>query len=96
MAPPSLTDLARTGVRTARAFGTRIPGAGAVLAHSLEDAVRGRVVMITGASSGIGNAAATKVGAAGGTVLLVARTEEKLRDTANQIARRGGTAHPYP
>jgi short-subunit dehydrogenase len=67
-----------------------------VLARSLEDAVRGRVVMITGASSGIGNAAATKIGAAGGTVLLVARTEEKLRDAANKIARRGGTAYPYP
>jgi short-subunit dehydrogenase len=96
MQPPSITDLARTGVRTARAFGTRIPGAGTVLARSLEDAVRGRVVMITGASSGIGNAAAAKIGAAGGTVLLVARTEEKLRDTANQIGRRGGTAYPYP
>jgi NAD(P)-dependent dehydrogenase (short-subunit alcohol dehydrogenase family) len=94
--PPSITDLARTGVRTARAFGTRIPGAGTVLARSLDDAVRGRVVMITGASSGIGNAAATKVGAAGGTVLLVARTEEKLRDTATRIGRRGGTAYPYP
>jgi short-subunit dehydrogenase len=96
MPPPSLTDLARTGVRTARAFGTRVPGAGAVLARSLEDAVRGRIVMITGASSGIGNAAATRIGAAGGTVLLVARTEQRLRDTAAQIARRGGTAYAYP
>ena len=52
---------ARTGVRTARAFGTRIPGAGTVLARSLEDAVRGRIVMITGASSGIGNAAAANL-----------------------------------
>ncbi len=67
-----------------------------MLARSLDDAVEGRVVMITGASSGIGNAAAAKIGAAGGTVLLVARTEEKLRDTANQIGRRGGTAYPYP
>src|SRR5690242_13077240 len=96
MPPPSLTDLARTGVRTARAFGTRIPGAGAVLARSLEDAVGGRIVMITGASSGIGNAAAAKIGRAGGTVLLVARTEQKLRDTADQIERRGGTAYAYP
>jgi short-subunit dehydrogenase len=96
VAPPSLTDLARTGARTARAFGTRIPGAGTVLARSLKDAVGGRIVMITGASSGIGNAAAAKIGSAGGTVLLVARTEEKLRDTANQIERRGGTAYPYP
>ncbi|MGN6170877.1 MAG: SDR family NAD(P)-dependent oxidoreductase [Solirubrobacteraceae bacterium] len=96
MQPPSLTDLACTGVRTARALGTRIPGAGTVLARSLDDAVSGRIVMITGASSGIGNAAAAKIGAAGGTVLLIARTEEKLREAANQIARRGGTAYPYP
>lgn len=67
-----------------------------MLARSLDDAVSGRVVMITGASSGIGNAAAAKIGAAGGTALLVARTEAKLRDTANQIGRRGGTAYPYP
>ncbi len=96
MIPLSITDLARTGVRTARAFGTRIPGAGAVLAHSLEDAVGGRTVMITGASSGIGNAAAARIGAAGGVVLLVARTERKLRETAAQIQRRGGTAYPHP
>ncbi len=96
MAPPSLTDLARTGVRTARAFGSRIPGAGTVLAHSLEDAVSGRNVMITGASSGIGKAAAENLGAAGGTVLLVARTEEKLRQTAKQIERKGGSASVLP
>ncbi len=96
MAPPSITDLASTGLRTARALGTRIPGAGVVLAHSLEDVVEGRNVMITGASSGIGNAAAAKIGAAGGTVLLVARTEEKLNEAARQIKRRGGSAYAYP
>jgi short-subunit dehydrogenase len=94
--PPSLTDIARTGVRTARAFGTRIPGAGTVLARSLEEAVGGRNVMITGASSGIGEAAATRIGGAGGNVLLVARTEEKLRDTAAKIERRGGSAQVHP
>jgi short-subunit dehydrogenase len=96
MAPPSITDLASTGLRTARALGTRIPGAGVVLAHSLEDVVEGRNVMITGASSGIGHAAAAKIGAAGGTVLLVARTEEKLNEAARQIKRRGGSAYAYP
>ena len=93
--PPSLTDIARTSVRTARAFGTRIPGAGTVLARSLEDAVGGRNVLITGASSGIGEAAAARIGAAGGNVLLVARTEQKLRDAATKIERRGGAAHAY-
>jgi short-subunit dehydrogenase len=52
--------------------------------------------MITGASSGIGEAAATRIGGAGGNVLLVARTEEKLRDTAAKIERRGGSAQVHP
>jgi NAD(P)-dependent dehydrogenase (short-subunit alcohol dehydrogenase family) len=60
---------------------------------SLESAVRGRIVMVTGASSGIGRAAALKVADAGGTVLLVARTPEKLEATKEQIEAGGGTAH---
>ena len=63
---------------------------------SLESAVRDRVVMITGASSGIGKSAALKIGIAGGTVLLVARTPEKLEETRAQIAEHGGVAHAYP
>ena len=94
--PPNLPKLASRGARTLRAFGQRIPGAGGVLAHSLEDAVTGRIVMITGASSGIGKAAALKIGADGGTLVLVARTEEKLRETADQIEQLGGSAFVHP
>ena len=61
--------------------------------RSLAGAVAGRVVMITGASSGIGKSAALKVGEAGGTVLLVARTPEKLEETRDEIEAAGGTAH---
>jgi short-subunit dehydrogenase len=96
---PSLADLAvkgtRTSLSTLRAFGQRIPGAGGVLAHSLRDAVNGRTVMITGASSGIGKAAALKVGEAGGTVLLIARTQEKLEQAKHEIEQRGGVAHAH-
>jgi NAD(P)-dependent dehydrogenase (short-subunit alcohol dehydrogenase family) len=63
---------------------------------SLEKAVRGRVVMVTGASSGIGRSAALKIADAGGTVLLVARTPEKLEATRDQIAAGGGTAYAHP
>ena len=56
---------------------------------SLEQAVRGRVVMVTGASSGIGRSAALKIADAGGIVLLVARTPEKLEETRALIERRG-------
>jgi short-subunit dehydrogenase len=95
----NLTDLAVNGTRaslsTLRAFGQRIPGAGDVLAHSLEDALRGRTTLITGASSGIGEAAAREIGAAGGTVLLVARSEDKLIEIAEQIEHGGGVAHVH-
>jgi NAD(P)-dependent dehydrogenase (short-subunit alcohol dehydrogenase family) len=62
---------------------------------SLEAAVRGRVVMVTGASSGIGKAAAMKIADAGGIVLLVARTAEKLEETKATIEADGGTAYVH-
>ena len=60
---------------------------------SLEAAVRGRIIMVTGASSGIGKSAALKIAEAGGTVLLVARTPEKLELTRDQILAGGGVAY---
>jgi len=61
--------------------------------RSLAGAIGGKVVMITGASSGIGRATALKCGAAGAEVLLVARSAEKLEETKREIEQRGGTAH---
>ncbi|GAC1434421.1 MAG: SDR family oxidoreductase [Solirubrobacteraceae bacterium] len=63
--------------------------------RSLGATVRGRTVLITGASSGIGRAAALKVAAAGGIPLLVARSADKLADTKAEIEAAGGTAHTY-
>ena len=48
--------------------------------------------MITGASSGIGEAASLQIGKAGGKLLLVARTKEKLDAVAEQVQDAGGTA----
>src|SRR5262249_31066141 len=48
-------------------------------------AIGGKVVLITGASSGIAKACALKCGAAGAEVLLVARTPEKLEETKAEI-----------
>jgi NAD(P)-dependent dehydrogenase (short-subunit alcohol dehydrogenase family) len=62
---------------------------------SLEAAVRGRVVMVTGASSGIGKAASMQIADAGGIVLLVARTAEKLEEIKATIEARGGTAYVH-
>jgi short-subunit dehydrogenase len=61
--------------------------------RSLAGAVRGKVVLITGASSGIGRATAIKVADAGATVLLVARSIEKLEETKDEIIAAGGVAH---
>ena len=61
--------------------------------RSLSGAIGGKVVMITGASSGIGKAAAIKAAAAGATVLLVARSPEKLEETKAEIEEAGGSAH---
>jgi NAD(P)-dependent dehydrogenase (short-subunit alcohol dehydrogenase family) len=61
--------------------------------RSLSAAVRGKVVLITGASSGIGKATAVKVADAGATVLLVARSVEKLEETKEEIEAAGGIAH---
>jgi NAD(P)-dependent dehydrogenase (short-subunit alcohol dehydrogenase family) len=61
--------------------------------RSLAGAVRGKIVLITGASSGIGKATAVKAADAGATVLLVARSLEKLEETKEEIVAAGGTAH---
>ncbi len=61
--------------------------------RSLSGAVRGKVVLITGASSGIGRATAVKVADAGATVLLVARSVERLEKTKEEIEAAGGVAH---
>jgi NAD(P)-dependent dehydrogenase (short-subunit alcohol dehydrogenase family) len=61
--------------------------------RSLSGAIGGKVVLITGASSGIGKAAAVGVAEAGAITLLVARSPEKLEETKREITEAGGTAH---
>jgi NAD(P)-dependent dehydrogenase (short-subunit alcohol dehydrogenase family) len=68
----------------------------AVQGRTLEDAVDGKTVLITGGSSGIGAATAKRVGDAGGQVVLVARTAEKLEKVADEVRGSGGAAHAYP
>src|SRR5947209_1157617 len=63
--------------------------------RSFEGAVNGKTVLITGASSGIGRAAALKIAKAGGIPLLVARSEDKLERTRQEIEDLGGSAYVY-
>jgi short-subunit dehydrogenase len=89
---PDITDLAVGGIRTLRELTQRIPFGGGILADSLHNAVKGKTIMITGASSGIGEAACLQIGKAGGKLLLVARTKEKLDAVAEEVQDVGGTA----
>ncbi len=63
--------------------------------RSLRGAVRGKVVLITGGSSGIGEAAALRIADAGGKVLIVARDEQKLAEVRKRIVDAGGFAKTY-
>jgi len=64
--------------------------------RSLRGHVRGKIVVVTGASSGIGHATAIMMARAGGKVILVARGEEKLAETLDEIKVAGGKAWSYP
>lgn len=50
----------------------------------------GKVVIVTGASSGIGEATAHRLGQAGANVVLVARRKSRLEEIAKEIEKAGG------
>ena len=58
--------------------------------------VKGKVVVVTGASSGIGHDCALKLAEAGAVVVLAARTPEKLEETLRAITKLGGQGYAYP
>lgn len=62
----------------------------------LPKVIRGKSVLITGASSGIGFSTARKLAKAGAHLILVARGEEKLLVTKAVVENLGGTASIYP
>ena len=64
--------------------------------RSLRGHVRGKVVVVTGASSGIGHATAVMMARAGAKVILVARGLEKLEESLDEIKTMGGKAWSYP
>ncbi|MGB6968713.1 MAG: SDR family NAD(P)-dependent oxidoreductase, partial [Methyloceanibacter sp.] len=54
-----------------------------------------KLALVTGASSGIGEALAKRYGKDGAHVLLLARNAERLGAVAETIRREGGTASVY-
>ena len=68
----------------------------ALTGRNLRGVLDGKVVLVTGASSGIGRAVAHQVGRHGANVQLVSRTSEKLRELKTEIEAEGGRAWTYP
>ena len=92
----------RTTTKTAERFGRAalaVPLGGRVpvirpriTRQKLGEAIRGRRVLLTGASSGIGLETALALGRAEAHVVLVARREERLHELAETIRAHGGEA----
>ena len=62
------------------------------MSHNIE----GKVVAITGASSGLGEATARLLSVQGASVVLGARRIDRLRALADELSRRGGKALAVP
>src|SRR5689334_19349538 len=58
----------------------------------MNENIEGKVVVITGASSGLGEAAAKHLSSLGATVVLGARRADRIEKTANEITGNGGKA----
>lgn len=56
----------------------------------------GKRVLLTGASSGIGEAAAEEFARMGAVVAVAARREDRLTEVVNRITAAGGTAYAFP
>ena len=61
-----------------------------------QDSGRQRVVVVTGASAGVGRAIARAFGTRGDTVALIARTELALEEAAREVESAGGRAMVLP
>ena len=59
------------------------------------DLLHGKVVVVTGASSGIGREVARQVAALGGRALMLARRRELLAELAREISAAGGDCQDY-
>ncbi len=58
--------------------------------------IKGKLVLVTGASSGIGSATAKMLAALGAEVILQARGIDKLNSVSAEIKAEGGIAYVYP
>jgi short-subunit dehydrogenase len=96
MAPSSRGDQLRAVAKAASGVPRNLPKPNPFRDRSLRTAVEGKTMLITGASSGIGEATAIRVGVNGARVLLVSRTREKLEAVQAKIEEVGGEAYVHP
>lgn len=67
-----------------------------VNSEKLANAIKGKTILITGASFGIGEALAYRLAIKGVTLVLVARTETKLNEIKTILENKGATVYAYP
>ena len=60
--------------------------------QKMENNIKGKVVVITGASSGLGEAAAKHLAQLGAAIVLGARRIDRIEKLANEIRESGGKA----
>ena len=63
--------------------------------RTLEGRVAGKIVVVTGASSGIGKATAIKLAEAGAVIIMAARKPTKLEKAKQEIEEKGGKVYSY-
>jgi NAD(P)-dependent dehydrogenase (short-subunit alcohol dehydrogenase family) len=64
--------------------------------RNLRRLLQDKVVLVTGASSGIGRAVAMRLSSYGAVMVLVSRQEDKLQEVRADIVAAGGRAHVRP
>ena len=58
----------------------------------MENRIQGKLILITGASAGIGKACAEKLAASGASLILAARRLDRLQNTRQELSERYGVA----